>query len=500
MTQDEAPFVRALSRLCEAPDAEQLDTLFALLEQRAPEAPDVWTWAGLAAAAHGQAPRAETAYKAALTRDPTASVARHNLATLYRQNGEEQAALSVLGDPLGGPLRPETLVLQAHLHADLGAFDEALQGYEQALSLSPTLLDAHESLSRMLPQLGRAQDALNSYRLAIQRCPSDRALWASAITAAKDLRQGPYLVALADAACERFGASPDLLVALALGQAMEGQKDVAIAQLQRVIAAVPDHIAAHLHLIPLLLEQGDLRTAETCAVHATQLDPLDQSGWSWLTVIWRLSNDAREAWLADYDRFVVKIDLEEALSLTDGVSLPLLQTTLDAVHRTSHHPLEQSPRGGTQSRGDLFARSELPLRQFKAVIKREIDRVLDGLPFDPLHPFLGRRSSAGFSFAGAWSVRLRTGGYHAHHIHHKGWISSAFYVSLPPSVAHGREEAGALVFGVPELETSLNLSARRTLAPKEGQLVLFPSYFWHGTLPFDDEVPRVSIAFDMVPA
>jgi hypothetical protein len=30
--------------------------------------------------------------------------------------------------------------------------------------------------------------------------------------------------------------------------------------------------------------------------------------------------------------------------------------------------------------------------------------------------------------------------------------------------------------------------------------VLFPSYFWHGTLPFESDQPRMTVAFDALPA
>jgi hypothetical protein len=35
--------------------------------------------------------------------------------------------------------------------------------------------------------------------------------------------------------------------------------------------------------------------------------------------------------------------------------------------------------------------------------------------------------------------------------------------------------------------------------PTEGQLVLFPSYFYHRILPFDADGIRISVAFDVVP-
>ena len=36
--------------------------------------------------------------------------------------------------------------------------------------------------------------------------------------------------------------------------------------------------------------------------------------------------------------------------------------------------------------------------------------------------------------------------------------------------------------------------------PKPGMLALFPSYFWHGTVPFEDGGRRLTAAFDVVPA
>jgi hypothetical protein len=36
--------------------------------------------------------------------------------------------------------------------------------------------------------------------------------------------------------------------------------------------------------------------------------------------------------------------------------------------------------------------------------------------------------------------------------------------------------------------------------PVEGLLVLFPSYLYHRTIPFEGDAPRISVAFDFVPA
>jgi hypothetical protein len=37
------------------------------------------------------------------------------------------------------------------------------------------------------------------------------------------------------------------------------------------------------------------------------------------------------------------------------------------------------------------------------------------------------------------------------------------------------------------------------VTPAVGKLVLFPSYFWHGTVRFTANRPRLTVAFDVVP-
>jgi len=100
---------------------------------------------------------------------------------------------------------------------------------------------------------------------------------------------------------------------------------------------------------------------------------------------------------------------------------------------------------------------------------------------------------------GCWSVRLVKGGSHVNHIHPEGWISSAFYVVVPPSVrAESNSEAGWITFGAPYFPVE-GLAPERSVCPKPGRLVLFPSYMWHGVNAFTDEAERISVAFDLVP-
>ena len=101
-----------------------------------------------------------------------------------------------------------------------------------------------------------------------------------------------------------------------------------------------------------------------------------------------------------------------------------------------------------------------------------------------------------YEINGAWSVRLNSGGFHINHIHPEGYLSSAFYVRTPKVLERNE---GALKFGEPGPPTSPPLLADHLVKPEPGMLVLFPSYMWHGTVPFTTDEHRMTIAFDAVP-
>jgi ectoine hydroxylase-related dioxygenase (phytanoyl-CoA dioxygenase family) len=80
-----------------------------------------------------------------------------------------------------------------------------------------------------------------------------------------------------------------------------------------------------------------------------------------------------------------------------------------------------------------------------------------------------------------------------------GWISSAYYVSLPEALDDEAQRQGWLKFGESHMELGGADRPEHFVKPVVGQLVLFPSYFWHGTVPFQSSQDRLTVAFDVVP-
>ena len=101
-------------------------------------------------------------------------------------------------------------------------------------------------------------------------------------------------------------------------------------------------------------------------------------------------------------------------------------------------------------------------------------------------------------FSGAWSVCLRGGGTHTNHVHPQGWLSSALYIALPPTIGPD-EQQGWLKLGEPDAALGLDLPPRRLVEPRPGRLALFPSWMWHGTRPFA-QGERLTVAFDVAGA
>jgi hypothetical protein len=250
----------------------------------------------------------------------------------------------------------------------------------------------------------------------------------------------------------------------------------------------------------LALRDGQPKRAAAYCERLTAIDRFDQGAWSLLSVAWRLLDDPREQWLCDYDRLVIVTEVtpgKDGGSASDYAAE--VARILDPLHQTRTEPGDQSLRGGTQTSGALFNRPDPAIQRFRRSVIDAASQAVAALPDDPTHPFLARRSTS-LTTVGSWSVRLQGGGHHVSHYHNEGWMSSAYYARLPLIAAEDwAAQQGWIQFGVPPALFNVDLPPRRIVEPREGRLVLFPSYMMHGTLPFASG-DRLTAAFDFQPA
>jgi len=222
----------------------------------------------------------------------------------------------------------------------------------------------------------------------------------------------------------------------------------------------------------------------------------EQGDWALLASVFKaaeLSDSYQE--LYDFEHFVSASFLPVPSEFSTRQSFHnKLSLELEKLHGSSQHPLEQSLRNGSQTDGHLFANCSGATQHLATGIKEHVAQWVSNLGKDPAHPFL-QHSGKNFDFTGSWSVKLRNNGYHKSHYHNEGWISGCYYVAANKELTNKGQ--GWLKLG--ESELLEEEYADYFIRPEEGLIVLFPSYFWHGTTPFQSRENRLTVAFDIYP-
>jgi predicted Zn-dependent protease len=430
----------------------------------------------------------------------------YSLAQLLRQDCSFAEAANAYERALRAGYEAPVLY-QNHCEAllEAGDTDRALAVLTAGIARYPDSALLHRLRARFHWEAGESGDPVGPLWHAARSHPFDAALWQTLVELLNRLgRKDEGRAALADARTRSCPQTPDLMLLEAIGHAQCGESLAATRLFAQLVEAYPLHTGIKLAFAEHLLVSGDPARAEALCADVLRANPLDQLAWAYRATAWRLLGDPRESWLVDYERMVIRAHVPAPPEYADSAAFfGAVARALEPLHRMRTHPIDQTVRGGTQTNGFLFRLKDPVLRQLEAQVRVAVRAALTDFRSDDGHPFWSRRSANtagdGFRFAGCWSVRLASQGFHTNHIHPQGWISSALYIALPDEVRGSAESAGHLQFGVPPVEMGLALPAQRLIEPHVGELVLFPSYMWHGTVSFTSKQPRVTVAFDLIP-
>lgn len=463
-------------------------------------APELATQHVNALAALGRGEEAVAFYRRIAADAPADAAATHALAiALQAVNRHDQAEQALRHVVSRGHPSAALCYTQARSLIALGAFDRAEAALRDCLLAEPQNVEAHDDLARLVwMRTGDAVQATTMLDEALRRFPNNDGLWAAkaaVLQGAGDPRAAYRCLA------PRVGRArppPALLVRAGLA-ALEFDPAVAVDLANRALLAMPNDTAARTLLVAARLGVGDARAALPVCEALRAGSPDDQYLIALQTTAWRMLGDERYAQHCDYRSLVVPYRLEAPpawRSLADF--LGDLKHSLEKLHERHLHPLLfQSLRHGTETTEDLTRSDDPAIRAlflaFDAPVRDYMGRI--GLGPEPLR----RRNNGAYRFNGSWSVRLRTSGFHRNHVHPRGWISSACYIDLPDALRDARSREGVLTFAEPGIVTAPALHAEHEVRPEAGMLVLFPSYFWHGTVPFSGNHTRLTVAFDAVP-
>jgi uncharacterized protein (TIGR02466 family) len=163
------------------------------------------------------------------------------------------------------------------------------------------------------------------------------------------------------------------------------------------------------------------------------------------------------------------------------------------------NPVSKSTFGGDQT-GELDMEASLASKTLLGFIQDSVTSAANqfmATGFDK-HPVMALAN--GTQMIRAWGTLIRAGGHQTAHMHPLGWLSGVYYAHLPPDMKQSSAEAGWLEFNRPPERFYCKTEPQtRRYEPREGRLILFPSWFWHQTFPFESTDERISIAFDIVP-
>ena len=479
----------------------------------------------------GDRQEAEAIFRQWLNAMPDNARGKLALADLLIDGKRPQEAEPLLRQALQQPVPQE---LRAYLYKTLGLAllrqghdSEALENYEKSAALNPD--PATDAIRvEILQKLKRYEDAGALSRALVARDPADPQWHKFHNDLMYRLGGEDYLKSY-----DRAPRTPDLLLSKAYFLTHEKRGAEALEIYRTVLALDPDNKAAAAGMVgslnmtrqygeaqklldQLLARHGDDPNLLTCAAETAiaagdpekaaalceqslALEPHDQAALAILGTSWRMMGDERDELLNGYDSLIQIFDLEPPEGFADMESFNAeLNAWLDRVHPATREYLDQSLRNGSQTPDKLFGAGHALVEKLQLRIREGITRYITGMKQDDKHPLLSRRGRE-FDYTGSWSSRLRDCGFHTNHIHPEGWISSCYYVALPPVVEDMKGRQGWIKFGEPALDVTLKEPIRRAIQPKPGRLVLFPSYMWHGTIPFRDAHPRTTIAFDVVP-
>jgi tetratricopeptide (TPR) repeat protein len=478
---------------------------------------------------------AERAYRAALVADRRFAPAALGLANLLMWQKRPEEAAQVLAPLAILPAAPAS-VLDLHVRALVGAGrpENALPFSRRAAALG--LPHARLGSAQLAAELGRFAEAQADFALALTADPADerarrglaRAVfggsgdmdaaiavvdqglvrqWSPTLAAFKaslliQAFRPAEALAVLEAGLSRLRANLDLAAAAAGAAAFARQPGNALSHAETAYRLAPHNPEIGLLLAEALLCAGDAPRAADLLEPLRRQAPFDPKRIALHATALRLVGDPAYAEVYDYSRLVRSFTLPTPKGWANlPAFLRDLASRLHALHDARGPMLDQSVRGGSQVHLSpahvadpvlraLFAALETPIADYVAGIGRGGAAMADPL---------AARSDGTFALGGAWSVRLRPGpGHHIDHIHREGWISSAFYVDLPGAVGDTSRD-GWIRFGAPNLPLDPPLPAEHWVQPQAGQLVLFPSYMWHGTLPFSGAQPRLTFACDIVP-
>ena len=497
-----------------------------------PDEFDAWRMLGVIEHALGRSAAGNEAFRRSLQLRPDDVPAALDLGTALLNGGDAQAALPWLRQAVAGlPSDARAAFRLATAAYAAGQYDEACEGFatatrlqpawveawsnlaaahgavqaypaaiaaaRQAVSLQPDGAEVHVALALLLSNLFDAASldaGLQAASRALALAPAHAAAHRAAALLHRKRGDGARAEAYARKAVQLDPMDKEAVQWLGEQQVFNGDPAAAVRTFEEAAArGLTTTVLQRQHAIALL-------SAGRAAAALDMLEPMldacpgDQRVIAHMGVALACHRGADAgAGFLGLDRHVTRVALGVPPAFADAAAFHrALADDIRAHSRQRWEPAGLAARQAYLS-GDLLADRTPAILGFESMLREAIDAFIAGLHRDPHDAFL--HGVPDRYRLHVWATRASGAGYIDTHIHEDSWLSGAYYVELPPAVQDDHQ--GWIEFGRPYGSLPPHDTRVRVERPVVGDLLLFPSYLFHRTLPYSGDGERISISFDL---
>ena len=424
---------------------------------------------------------------------------RYGLASCLVETGDLKASEKLCRELRSeGQTAPQILRLHARVLMEQLRLEEAEPPLKQAIAAGSA--DALKDFTNLLWMTKRNSEANQTLEGALMASRERPAQALTALDEWLDMEAPDKVVAQFDRLQPEQKQHPLFAIRLSMAKDDLGEVETAYQLAEQAHAELPAHrIVAYQYIVASLMSGRYDRALEVVRTWRAK-QPQDQDWVALEADALRMLGQA-EAFhtLYDFDRFVKPAQLpvpDGYRSLEDFHADFIEQVHGRSPYKT--HPLGQSARQGIQSPLNLLFDDRPVVQSYIRALHEPVQDFVSQMGRDPANPMTARNQGE-FFIGGVWSIFLLAGGRHVSHTHPNGWVSSAYYMAVPPEADTDPNRAGWIKFGEPPYKLPDEAPALHWVKPTPGTLVLFPAYMWHGTVPISGAAPRVTAPLDILP-
>ncbi|MFT6988520.1 MAG: tetratricopeptide (TPR) repeat protein [Paraglaciecola sp.] len=387
-------------------------------------------------------------------------------------------------------------------YSNLSRFDEAIDAYQNSINLNPSYAQSYKNITELRWEIGDHQGLFTHYKKAFESSLGDVNLQLDYLE--QVIRLGLNKEALTIVEVLNNANSMNTRFIGLSSRAFKVNGDIKKAyEIEKTILNFKDVTnQSRLSFVETALQNSQFVIAQQELAKVLKLEPDNQFALALNHTGARLAPLIFDNNILLADKFIFEFTINPPAEFNSIIDYcQALDKYLQVLHKGKHQPLDQTLHLGVQTRGNLFDDNH-PLithlvNEFERCIEDAKTRIQEISKIENICLYQGFNSSEPSYFSGSWSVRLHNMGYHSNHMHPMGWLSSAFYVTLPEEIQSESKKAGWFQVGVPNIDLQSELKPTRYIKPEVGKLILFPSFLWHGTVPFEEESYRLTVAYDV---